>query len=69
MLDMNKTALLITGCIKPNPNAFQLSLTDVNLRLQQYYMERASEKARTYFCKLTSRLKVDNINLFIKSVP
>ena len=36
MLDMNNTVLLITGCIKSNPNAFQLSLTDVNLRLQQY---------------------------------
>lgn len=36
MLDMSKTVLLITGCTKPNPNAFQLSLTNVSLRLQQY---------------------------------
>ena len=36
MLDMNKTVLLISGCIKPNPSAFQLALTDVNLRLRQY---------------------------------
>lgn len=36
MLDMNKTVLLITGCIRSNPNTFQLSLTNVNLRLKQY---------------------------------
>lgn len=135
MLDMNKTVLLITGCIKPNPNAFQLSLTDVNLRLQQYIdcikwsiestkfvnivfvdnsgypidnrlMEFANERGKrlewlsftgnekmialcgkgygegeiieyalknsvllkeaTYFCKLKGRLKVDNIDRFIK---
>lgn len=134
MLDMNKTVLLITGCIKPNPNAFQLSLTDVNLRLQQYIdcikwsieftrflnivfvdnsgypidnglIEFARKKGKkfewlsftgnekmiafcgkgygegeiieyalknsnllkeaSYFCKLTGRLKVDNINQFI----
>lgn len=135
MLDMNKTVLLITGCIKPNPNAFQLSLTDVNLRLQQYIdcikwsveftrfvnivfvensgypidnglIEFANKRRKrlewlsftgnekmiascgkgygegeiieyalknsvllkeaTYFCKLTGRLKVDNVNQFIK---
>lgn len=135
MLDMDKTVLLITGCIKPNLNAFQLSLTDVNQRLRQYIacikwsvdntlfknivfvdnsgypvdtmmIEYASEKGKnlewlsfignekmitacgkgygegeiieyalrcsellrkaTYFCKLTGRLRVDNITRFTK---
>lgn len=135
MLDMNKTVLLITGSIKPNLNVFELSITDVNLRFQQYiecikwsieqtrfknitfvdnsgypidnklidFANRKGKKLEwlsfvgdenrialcgkgygegeiieyalknsgllkdaTYFCKLTGRLKVDNINKFIK---
>lgn len=135
MLDINKTVLLITGCIKPNPSTFQLSLTDVEQRLKQYiecikwgiektafvkivfidnsgftvnpvlidyakqrgkrlewlsflgnekmielygkgygegeiieYGLKYSELLRgaAYFCKLTGRLKVENINRFTK---
>ena len=135
MLDMDKTVLLITGCIKPNLNVFRLSITDVEQRFQQYIecikwsvdntlfknivfvdnsgytvdasiIDYASQKGKklewlsfvgnekmitvcgkgygegeiiehalkcsellgnaTYFCKLTGRLRVDNINRFIK---
>lgn len=135
MLDMDKTVLLITGCIKPNLNVFKISLTDTDQRLVQYiksikwsiektmfknivfvdnsgfpadtamveyaskrdknfewlsfignekmitacgkgfgegemieYAFRNSElmKKSMYFCKLTGRLRVDNINRFTK---
>lgn len=135
MLDVKKTVLLITGCVKPKANVFNLQLKDVNLRFQQYIecikwsvehtkfenitfvdnsgypidteliefankqgkklewlsfignekmiascgkgygegeiIEYALEHSKqlnkaTYFCKLTGRLKVDNMDRFIK---
>lgn len=135
MLNIDKTVLIITACIKPNLDTFKLSLTDSNKRLKQYIeciewsldntlfknivfvdnsgypadpalIKYASDKGKnfewlsftgnkkqiltygkgygegeiveyafnnskllkksTYFCKLTGRLIIDNINIFIK---
>lgn len=135
MLDMNKTVLVVTGCIRPNPGTFQLSLKDTDKRYQQYmeciswsiektafkkivfidnsgypidstlidYAKRKGKQLEwlsfignekmiavcgkgygegeiieyalrqskllseaVYFCKLTGRLKVDNVNWFVK---
>lgn len=52
MLDMNKTVLMITACVKPTLGTFQLSLTNADCRLEQYIESIKWSIEKTAFVKI-----------------